>query len=257
MLTGVTNGNNCMWLGWLTPDLFSIANTGFDESIELNGISRIEALKYVDFNLTEPSTLPSIQSCVQDLLSGIGTPTYDLTFTPATSLNHYVTYINWYDEEGNPQNKLDVLKHICQFYGLILTQHFVTQDITLRSYAKLWGLTSSPPDYSGVKHVGINETYSNTDKYLSGTIVDSILKPEDVMTNVENITAIENPYTYQIRSWIWKSGFHVNKVLRAWVTYEVRLHVLGQDAWGGGWEFPHYTGTGTPITQWWNPSAVI
>jgi hypothetical protein len=255
-LTGVSNGNNCQWKGYLTPDLYSIANTGFDEVVELNGISEIEALKYEDFDL-ETENMRPIQSCIGTLLSGVGTPVYDLAFQPTNSLNHYVAYRNWSDEEEKPMTKFDVIKHICQFYSLILTQDFFLSTITIRSYAKLWGLTSSPLNYATIKHKGINEMYSNTDTYMSASVVNSILKPEDVVIDLKNDTALENPYTYQLRTWIWKSDFHVNKIFRSWVTYEVRLHVLNQEDMGGDWEFPHYTGTGDPITEWWNPDKVI
>jgi hypothetical protein len=49
-LTNTTKNN--AWYGYLTPTLFSIPNTGFDEEIEINGISDIEALKYYYYDNT-------------------------------------------------------------------------------------------------------------------------------------------------------------------------------------------------------------
>jgi hypothetical protein len=37
------------WLGYLTPDVFSMPNTGYDENFAINGISQVEALKYIPY----------------------------------------------------------------------------------------------------------------------------------------------------------------------------------------------------------------
>jgi hypothetical protein len=170
------------WRGYLIDDIFNMPNTGYDEVIGVNAISQIEALKFRSFDLEDSDNLPSIQSTMNYILSNVYNTgiSYNLSFTLGNL--GYVLHTNWYDEENVPLNQLDVLKKIFQFYTLIFEQD-LKQKITVSSYAQLYKC-STAIDYSTIAHKGINETYSTSENYLSASVVDSILKPEDVLVNL-------------------------------------------------------------------------
>jgi hypothetical protein len=252
-------GTTYTWKGYLAETLFNVANTGFKEVVSINGISEVEALKYADFAMSGDD-LVKISDIVAYCLTGVSyaSLTYNLSFTLA-NLGHVAT-VNWYDEEGIAMNLLDVLKSILQFYSLILEQGFTTE-ITVSSYAQLFKQNSGIVNYNTVHHKGIDETYSNSENYMSATVVDSVLKPEDVLVNLSATeSAVELPYLYMIRSYYWSkgalTGIRYKKHYREWKSYETRLHVIGENEFAN-WSFPHYSYGGNPIAEWWNPAAVI
>jgi hypothetical protein len=256
-LTYSRSGVSYEWRGYLIDDIFNIPNTGYDEVISINGISQIEALKYRSFDQTDSANIPSIQSTINYILSnvyntGIG---YNLSFTLGNL--GYVLHTNWYDEENVPMNQLEVLKKIFQFYTLIFEQD-LKQKISISSYAQLYKQSSTAIDYSTIGHKAINETYSTSENYLSALVVDSILKPEDVLVNLSTDQTNEPPYLYTVRTYYWSKAFgaRVKKHYRARVNYETHLHIIEEDEFPG-WRFPHYDINGNGITEWWNPANLI
>jgi hypothetical protein len=161
VLTHITaTGTTYTWRGYLSETLFNIANTGFDETISLNGISQIEAVKYTDFDMSGDE-LVKISDIVAYCLTGVsyGTVSYKLSFTLANL--GYISIRNWYDEEGQPFNRLDVIKYICTFYTMIFDIDF-QENIIISSYSELQRQPNNILNYANTKHKGIDETYSNS-----------------------------------------------------------------------------------------------
>jgi hypothetical protein len=254
-LTGVVGSMTFTWNGYLTDTLFNIPNTGYDEVVEVNGISDIEALKYRSWDMPAPEgKIPSIESTISTLLTDITKADikYNLSF-PRSNLG-YARYNNWYDEEGIPMTYLDILKSVCMFFSLSLEMNYTTQIIIISSYSQLQKQNDNMLYYNSVKHRGLDETYSRSENWLSGIVVDKILKPGDILTNLSANTSIEPPYTYVLESY-WRR--HVGSIAgsknsRGLQMYETHLHVIGKDEFPG-WSFPHYTYSGQPWSEWWEP----
>jgi hypothetical protein len=249
--TGITY----TWKGYLSETLFNIANTGFDEPISINGISDIEAIKYNDYTLE--GDLVKISDVVTHCLSGTSYASiaYNLSFTLANL--GYVATSNWFDEEGTPFNRYDVLKYICTFYALIFDIDF-QQKITISSYSELQRPSAGILNYSDTKHQGISETYSNSENWLSAEIKDSILKPEDVLVNLSvEGDAEEPPFLYKIERMVKTGIIHVRyEHVNPYVLYENRLHVIGKDEYPN-WTFPHYNLNGDAIANWWDRDSCL
>jgi hypothetical protein len=253
-LTYKRSGVTYTWNGYLIDDVFSVPNTGFEEVIEINGISELEGLKYRSYDLADSDILPSIAEIMAYVLRDV-TKTLTVTNTSFVLPDlGYVSNVNWYDEDGVPMNMLEALKKICTFFCAILEIDF-RQRLTLSSYSQLWKEDITTVDYSTVGHRDISETYSTTDNYLSASIVDSVLKPEDALVNLSSNECTEPPYLYQIRSGYYKH-FGLTKVWRAWKTYETHLHVIREGEYPG-WTFPHYYYTGYEAADWDNPGHLI
>jgi hypothetical protein len=261
-LTFTRSGVKYEWRGYLIDDIFDIPNTGFEELISINGISELESLKYRSFAFTAGATLPSINVTVSNILQNVYNKgiNYDYSFTPANL--GFVSHINWYDEEGIPMNQLDVLKKVCQYYTLILRQD-LDQALNFVSYTQLFKESANAVNYSTIKHKDIAETYSKTTNYLSASVTDSVLKPEDAIVSLSSSTVDERPYLHKIRVWYISTGLipgiNDKRKNHAWYNYETRLHVIQKDEYPG-WTFPHYEYTNNAykmVDEWWNPDKVI
>jgi hypothetical protein len=242
------------WTGYLVGTLFNIANTGFDEEIELNGIHELEALKYLYFDLTYSSLMPLTET-IKAIVAKIRAYTVVFSFSFSSPANLGCAGVNnWYDEDNNPMNIFDVLKYICTFYSLVFEHDFEAGNVRVTSYTEFQRQPASVVDYSTVRHRGINESYSVGENWLSAKNVGSILKPEDVLVNLSASPCQEDPYLYTLhRSWkratktVWEEN----------LVYETRVHVIEKDEFRG-WSFPKYRQSDNqPIANWWDRSGLF
>jgi hypothetical protein len=251
----LTYSNNVrVWRGYLVSSLFSISNTGFDEEIELNAISDIESLKYQYWDYAVDTMLScedTIKYCMNKIYSY--TITKAFSFTGLDNLG-YVDTANWYDEDQNPVNMLEVVQYICRFYSLILEYNDSSKNIELKSYTELQRQIYNIPNYKSVKHRSIDETYSVGETYSSGRSVSSILKAAEQKIELNIGETNEPPYLFALHR-SWKTAFKTHWEEK--VAYESRIHVIQQDEYPG-WSFPKYSlSNNQEIPQWWNSDMLF
>jgi hypothetical protein len=136
-----------------------------------------------------------------------------------------------------------------------------TQKITILSISELQRPKSGILNYVNTAHKGIDETYSNSENWLSAEVKGSILKPEDVLVNLSNNEdAPDPPYITQVSRWTKTGTINVRyEYTPPRYLYENRLHVITQDEFPG-WTFPKYEfvdNLPSPIPNWWDRSACL
>jgi len=244
--------------GYIEPQVFENANTGFEEKISLNGVLDLEYLDDYEVDYGGEGVFDLYNTLTTNVIahSSITSVTPQLAFNIAGTLG-YCTSENLYDDDSQLWGVRKYVLEICKTYDLIAVIYKSSSNLLLYSKAILYTLGGD--DYSAVKHCGIDETIKINELIEDYTIrVSNYDRNLDLTPDMQTKHfTIEEPLSIDIKGKLNDGGlFHSSN---KWWTYErVCGYYTANDF--GGWTFPKYTAdstTATEIEAWDDPSQIF
>lgn len=120
----ISNNNNIIWVGYLTPNLYNMGYEKIIEEIELEAIDGISTLQYFDYkplNGTSKETV-SFHNLIIHLLNRC--ECYNNFYFPKSFNDEYIieklkiSEENFFNEDGDAMTYQEVLEEISKFFGL-------------------------------------------------------------------------------------------------------------------------------------------
>lgn len=122
------NNNNIKWIGYTTPNLYSMGYENEVEEIEIECIDALSTLQYYNYTpLSGTKSIVSLLSIINKLMTKCNAYSYfyisnnlQLTSSSAECLSSklYISEQNFFDEDNEPMKLDEVLVEICKFLGL-------------------------------------------------------------------------------------------------------------------------------------------
>jgi hypothetical protein len=249
------------WLGYLTPDVFSMPNTGYREEFSMNGISQVEALKFLKFPFEEYGD--GLINVIQNIVDTIKNNT-QITEAKANFVwNSDVLNAMWVapecfsmnDDDSAHISMYEAVEWTCKSLGLRV---ILNRDNTVDVWDLIDLFRSGTEDYSKVKHAGIDETF-NTGETIESVIVTG--KEARVEISNINLTLPAIAREFGQNEITVKQGWKLNIFGKAygkttWHTYYRYIGYFQKNEFDG-WTFPHYDKVGQPVDEGWNPDKIF
>ena len=233
--------------GYLVPDVFSMPNTGFREEFELNGISEVEALKYVPY--ASISSMVNLWATVEDILTE---NTGVFSVTPPAGQVKYMhvndASLSMTDDKEKKISMLKVLEWICALGWRLM----LNWDNTVTVYYLPHLFSVGGNDYSEVKHAGVDETFETGEVYESVSVSIEETRPEIANIDLKLPSQIADMGMHTVHVQLPRRSGHHSDPYR---TYD-RFCGYFKKGQFDGWEFPKYRGT-SEETDWDNPDKIF
>lgn len=123
----IDNTGAIKWVGYTTPNLYSMGYENTEEEIEIEAIDGLSTLQYFEYtSISESKGIVSIISIIDHLLAKcncynkyyISTAMVLNGTTDSLSSKMYISENNFFDEDGDAMTMQEVLEEICQYLGL-------------------------------------------------------------------------------------------------------------------------------------------
>ena len=179
-------GQDLLWTGFVTPDSYSQEYDSELFELEIECISAMSTLEYIDFSLN--SDMPTFKELILDCISK-SNGSYKHVYVPNTydvDLSELsVSRSNFFDEDDEPMKLKEILEEICKFLGWTCTEMngyvcFIDVDYISNGNATYTDLlTGSTVDLSSRIDVTdkVSKSVDNTMSILGGynkvTVIDS------------------------------------------------------------------------------------
>ncbi|MDR2692124.1 MAG: hypothetical protein LBB73_07540 [Dysgonamonadaceae bacterium] len=253
------------WLGYLTPDVFSMPNTGYREEFSMNGISQVEALKFLKFPFEEyDDYLINVVKTVEDIIkdnTGIASISQHFTYNHNQLAGMHVMPLcfSMNDDDNAYISLYETLEWACSSLGLRLVLNW---DNTVGIWDLIDVFSEGSADYSKLKHAGIDETFE-TGKVFESVIVQC----KEARIEIKNIDLklpedrSRSEHTIQIRQGAerWKGPLGITITGKNSTAHTHNRYVgYFKEKQFDGWKFPKYDViTGQEIEEWWNPEKIF
>lgn len=255
------DGTEYNYTGYLEADVFDNANTGYKDSIELNGILDIEYLDNELCELNWESASFNIQDTLVNSIVGKCSITNVEIFKSFSEDFGWCATENLIDDDNQQWDSLKYITEICKTFNLV--GYILNDSSKIVFYDRGYLATQvSIDDYEGIEHRGIDENINIGELIQDYTIkVSNYDRDLDLTPDMKTKHfSLENDDSYQINTSIKgkKNDGGVFHKSNKWFQYERILgYYIPEDF--SGWSFPKYTAgqTITEIQDWSDPNQIF
>jgi hypothetical protein len=159
--------------GYLTPEVFSMPNTGFDEYFSINGVSEIENLKNIPFKAEDYGDMVPVVQLINDIFgnhTGIARPPSIIRVFSGDMGS--VNSLNFINDDGEAENLFEILEWIGTIYTFKFILYF-DNTLDIYSLAYLAAAEAGGGDYAVALHCGIDETFGTGEIFDKATVIVS------------------------------------------------------------------------------------
>lgn len=210
--------DNVVWVGYVTPNLYSQGYETEIESIEVEAIDALSTLQYYKYETIGSSKgIVSFLQIINKLLNKCNAYSYfyvsdNIQYAPATDYSMidkmYISEQNFFDEDGEAMDMQEVLENICQYLGLTAmadgdSVYFLDYDGikgNVNTYYKfsVGGMTGTKVTLSQSKELSANDysesggTISLDNVYNKAVVKDSLYTFDSIIPSIWDDTYLTN-----------------------------------------------------------------
>ena len=237
----LSSANGHTFKGYLTPEVFSMPNTGFDEYFVINAVSAIENLKNIPFDTDAYGDTVSIAQLITDIFTQHAGITQPPVITKVFSGDMgSVNTLNFINDDDEHENLFTVLEWIGEAF---LFKFILNFDNTVSVFSLAHLAAAGGGDYVAVKHYGIDETYSVGEIFDKATVIVSDYEQPQIPVDF----ALKDPGGGNIPMEVRQGKRYAISKVGSYYTYERYISYFKSGE--SPWRFPKYKNINSYLRQ--------